>query len=178
VLQQPNRARREANSPHSVPHPVYGNFLRLMKGRQRWRRQKAYFYRVLTNRSKTSVKLDSIRSLTQRGIPTCFRCGDRGHLSSSCRNSIVCFECGCLGHRSHHCRAITLLPPPSQPALSSEQMDDANRLPFLKLFPNQANKILHDTLSNSNVLIDEKALVHTTFNPILLNSSLFRTGFG
>jgi Zinc knuckle len=68
-------------------------------------------------------KLNQIRENRRRGIITCYRCGERNHRATECRNALVCFAYGRLGHRSNTCRAITLnqnhntapKPPPNQP---------------------------------------------------------------
>jgi Zinc knuckle len=53
-------------------------------------------------------RLNQIREYRRRGIITCYRCSERNHSSTECRNALVCFACGRLGHRSNTCQAITL----------------------------------------------------------------------
>lgn len=106
--------------------------------------------------SRARAKLHTLRAPSQKAIPFCYRCGDRGHLSSSCRNTVVCFECDRLGHRSTNCKAVTLLPPTLLTSMSTAQMEEANRLPILKFFPNQSNRQLSETLLHSRVFKDEQ----------------------
>lgn len=106
--------------------------------------------------SRARAKLHTLRASSQKAFPFCYRCGDRGHLSSSCRNAVVCFECDRLGHRSTNCKAVTLLPPTLLTSMSTAQMEEANRLPILKFFPNQSNRQLSETLLHSIVLKDEQ----------------------
>jgi Zinc knuckle len=60
------------------------------------------------NRQNARRKLRRIRENRQKGILTCYRCGERNHISSQCRNAVIYFNCGRLGHRSTNCRVATL----------------------------------------------------------------------
>lgn len=35
-------------------------------------------------------KLEALRALSSPNHPVCFRCGDKGHLTSDCRNAVLC----------------------------------------------------------------------------------------
>ena len=63
--------------------------------------QKRRFYRHLANQN-------SQRHPTERKVPRCWNCGERGHLQDTCRHSqpISCATCGMKGHKSKHCAFI------------------------------------------------------------------------
>ena len=51
------------------------------------------------NRSQlVQFKLEELRRFSTPSHPLCFRCGDRGHRASGCRNVVLCFACNSLGH--------------------------------------------------------------------------------
>jgi Zinc knuckle len=60
------------------------------------------------NHQNIRQKLRQIINNRQKEIFTCYRCGERKHISSQCRNAVVCFDCGRLGHCSTNCRVATL----------------------------------------------------------------------
>jgi Zinc knuckle len=58
-------------------------------------------------RSRAFQKISQIKADRAKGVITCYRCGEKNHLSRDCRNPIICFECGKVGHRSSNCRSIS-----------------------------------------------------------------------
>lgn len=44
----------------------------------------------------------------------CFRCGDRNHYASHCREPIKCFQCGKFGHKSFNCSSVAKSPVSSE----------------------------------------------------------------
>jgi Zinc knuckle len=114
------------------------------------------------------VKIRSLLDQRSKGQAVCFRCGDHGHLASSCRNSIVCFSGGQLGHKSHQCHATTMFqPPPPKP--SPQALAQANSLPVIKFYPNPANKKFCATIQNSLILHDKLEL-----GPIYIQTHLHK----
>jgi Zinc knuckle len=47
-----------------------------------------------SNARRLHYKLIHLRTAWEKGNQVCYRCGDSGHLASSCRNFLVCFTCG------------------------------------------------------------------------------------
>lgn len=66
------------------------------------------------------------------------------------------FALSVAGHRSTNCKAVTLLPPTLLTSMSTAQMEEANRLPILKFFPNKSNRQLSETLLHSIVFKNEQ----------------------
>jgi Zinc knuckle len=121
---------------------------------------------ILSFTEKARVKIRSLQERRSNGRVVCFRCGDQGHLASSCRNSVVCFSCGRLGHRSHHCKSIIIFqPPPPQPSPSALAI--ANKLLVLKFYSNPINKKFRETIRSSLVFHDVQDL-----GPIFIQTHL------
>jgi Zinc knuckle len=117
------------------------------------------------HRSKASKKISQIRTDKEKGIVTCYSCGEKNHLSRDCRNSLVCFECGKIGHRSRDCRSVPKLqnPPisnfPSQkPNQEMEKHCSADEYAMVRFVPNDENKDLQEVLFRSIVIVDERKL--------------------
>lgn len=110
---------------------------------------------VEANAFRARAKLNAIQQEREKGEIVCYRCGDSGHLSHSCRNALVCFVCGRLGHRSQNCRSITSLPLSQLSFVSPVAMEKANKLPLMVFRSNQINCQFSETLQNSLVLKDE-----------------------
>lgn len=56
-------------------------------------------------------KIEALRVSSSPTRPVCFRCGDKGHLATDCRNAVLCFLCHRLGHKAKWCRSVLDLPP-------------------------------------------------------------------
>lgn len=61
--------------------------------------------------TRASAKLDRLRSLSKKGTAVCFKCGETGHTTTSCRNATVCFACQKTGHRSFNCKTTSTIKP-------------------------------------------------------------------
>ena len=118
---------------------------------------------IATNRGKQDGFLRRYQPFRRSGTHLnpktffCYRCGDRGHRASSCRNALVCFTCGRLGHRAANCRSIPPLPPQIQ-AVVRPQMADPVPAPLIRVFPNRENQKLQDTLLNCLIFYDSYGL--------------------
>ncbi|XP_028040239.1 uncharacterized protein LOC114250529 isoform X1 [Bombyx mandarina] len=72
-------------------------------------KEKLVLYESFKEKSKKSV--DTMRrgqrdtAVMPRQVHRCYNCGERGHLSSSCRRGIKCFKCNGFGHKGTECRA-------------------------------------------------------------------------
>lgn len=97
-----------------------------------------------------------LRSLSKKKTPTCYRCDDRGHIASSCRNALVCFSCMKVGHRSHSCKATTTRSPSTFPSPSRPQMATLNSHPPVKFFSNHENCKFREVLDRGIVLFDQQ----------------------
>jgi hypothetical protein len=72
---------------------------------------------------KVHSKLSSLREQREREKIICCHCGDLGHLSSACRNSIVYFMYDKVGHRSWQCQSAQPIDI-SRPHLSLKLIED------------------------------------------------------
>ena len=50
---------------------------------------------------------DSPNSSGNRNTPTCFRCGEQGHMRHECRNRVHCAHCRSNNHNEKACRKLT-----------------------------------------------------------------------
>lgn len=118
---------------------------------------------IATNRGKQDGFLRRYQPFRRSGTHLnpktffCYRCGDRGHRASSCRNALVCFTCGRLGHRAANCQSIPPLPPQLQTVVRP-QMADPIPAPLIRVFPNCKNQKLQETLLNCLIFYDSYRL--------------------
>ena len=59
---------------------------------------------------------DSLNSSGNRNTPTCFRCGEQGHMQHECKNRVFCAHCRNNSHSKRTCRKLTNNTP-SAPAI-------------------------------------------------------------
>jgi Domain of unknown function (DUF4283)/Zinc knuckle len=119
-------------------------------------------------RSRAFQKISQIKADRAKGVLTCYRCGEKNHLSRDCRNPIICFECGKVGHRSSNCRSISQPKPsfsissnPPILPIRGNNMDKqcvADEYALLQFTPNDANKDLQEVLNRSIMIHDERSL--------------------
>ena len=50
---------------------------------------------------------NSPNSSGNRNTPTCFRCGEQGHMRHECRNRVFCSHCRSNSHNQRACRKLT-----------------------------------------------------------------------
>lgn len=124
--------------PHSQPNPLNPN-----KGPSK--------PPLPISPSKASRKISSLRTNTKPRLRSCFRCGERGHLASQCRSSLVCFACGKVGHRSVTCKKPSLLTIPSP-----RPMEALNSRTNMKFYSNKDTRNLRATLARGIVLFDQQ----------------------
>ena len=88
--------------------------------RRFWKNDEAIFASGRPDRSTVvQQKLDELRRFSSPTQPLCFRCGDKGHIASQCRNAVLCFACNQFGHRSMRCRSFQTPTPTPQPLITS-----------------------------------------------------------
>ena len=56
---------------------------------------------------------DSPNSSRNRNTPTCFRCGEQGHMQQECRTRVFCLHCRSNSHSERACRKLTNSTPSS-----------------------------------------------------------------
>lgn len=76
-----------------------------------WRAKGMPHIEEVTRRSIVRAKIASLRAASSPQNPICFRCTEKGHLATDCRNAQICFICNKLGHRAPQCHSITINPP-------------------------------------------------------------------
>lgn len=120
-------------------------------------------------------RLAKMRDLTKKGVLVCYKCGDQGHSTSSCRNALICFRCKKSGHKSPACPSSkphflshslpsppTTSPPPiSSPPLPLPMLtppmplsQEAHLLPAICYFETPATSQFRHSLSQGLVLTD------------------------
>lgn len=82
-----------------------------------------------TAKNPASIKLARMRSLTEKGIPVCYRCGEQGHHTSSCRNPLICFRCRQTGHRATTCKLAPKPLPQPLPNIKLTQPSSSSQIP-------------------------------------------------
>lgn len=102
--------------------------------------------------SQAHSKLSSIRRSINTKHPSCYRCGEKGHIASSCRSSLVCFACNKVGHRSVTCKHPTKFTSISS---TTPPMDSLNSRPSMKFYSNKDTRRLREILLKGVVLFDE-----------------------
>ena len=57
-------------------------------------------------RQHPTRKIRTQQWATRNSQPSCYRCGEHGHMNEQCRQpeEIACWTCGKLGHKRKHCR--------------------------------------------------------------------------
>ncbi|XP_078179603.1 uncharacterized protein LOC144573724 [Carex rostrata] len=112
-------------------------------------------------------RLAKMRDLTKKGVLVCYKCGDQGHSTSSCRNALICFRCNKAGHKSPNCPSskppisTSLPPPPTSPPPISNPLpmlpslpQEAHLLPVIRYFETPATAQFRHSLSQGLVLTD------------------------
>ncbi|KAF3320013.1 hypothetical protein FCM35_KLT22412 [Carex littledalei] len=79
--------------------------------RSYWRARGLSNLEEVTRSGIVRAKIESLRAASSPQNPICFRCTEKGHLATDCRNAQVCFICNKLGHRAPRCRSVTTNPP-------------------------------------------------------------------
>ena len=59
---------------------------------------------------------NSLNSSDNRNGPTCFKCGEQGHMRMDCRERVFCTHCRTSNHDKKACRNITVMPQAPQTA--------------------------------------------------------------
>ena len=57
-----------------------------------------------TNRSQQTTNDNSPNPPDLRNGPTCFRCGEQGHMRAECRERVFCNHCRSYNHDTNACR--------------------------------------------------------------------------
>lgn len=97
----------------------------------------------LTSKNTVSHKLAKMSSLSEKGIPVCYKCGGQGHNTTNCRDPLICFSCKQTGHRAFACPKsrpkttpkATRSPDNLQPILKPTQPPSTNTLTTTQLPP-------------------------------------------
>ena len=84
---------------------------------------------------------DSPNSSGNRNTPTCFRCGEQGHMRHECRNRVFCAHCRSNNHSKKACRKLTNnTPSPSNSHIPTGYHPTATPPPLIGNTPHQGTQ--------------------------------------
>ena len=96
---------------------------------------------------------DSPNSSGNRNTPTCFRCGEQGHMQHECRNRVFCSHCRSNSHSEKACRKLTNnTPNPSNSHIPTGYHPTATPPPLIGNTPHQGTQATtqHHTTGTTN----------------------------